>query len=55
MPLKNGDICAMEGLFQNEYQHRVPRSNECNEPRINLTWRWIVNHDDYCRKKKYQK
>ena len=45
MNLNNGDICTMEGNFQNFYQHRVPLDSECYLPRINLTWRWIVKHD----------
>ena len=44
--LKNGDILTMEGLFQKYYQHRVPRQGKCTEPRINFTWRYIVNHSE---------
>ena len=46
--LNNGDICTMEGLFQNNYQHRVPIDTNCYKPRFNLTWRWITTHNCNC-------
>ena len=42
--LDNGDVCTMDGFFQHYYQHRVPSDLECDLPRINLTWRWIMQH-----------
>jgi len=47
--LGNGDICTMEGLTQKHYLHRIPRDNRRDTgARINLTWRWIVDHDGGC-------
>lgn len=46
--LEDGDLCTMEGLCQKHYRHRVPPEEDVVEPRINLTWRWIVQHDDVC-------
>eukprot|EP00913_Durusdinium_trenchii_P003210 g2968.t1 len=46
--LIDGDLCTMEGLCQKHYRHRVPPEEDVVEPRINLTWRWIVQHDDVC-------
>lgn len=48
MTLADGDLCTMEGLVQKHYQHRVPTQRNISEPRINLTWRWIVAHDPNC-------
>ena len=50
--LHNGDLMTMEGLFQKYYVHRVPKSYDIEEPRINFTWRWIKKHyfyRDNCR------
>lgn len=41
VPLGNGDIMTMEGLFQKHYKHSVPASAEPTGPRINFTFRWI--------------
>merc|ERR1712232_39082 len=38
----------MEGLMQKHYKHRIPREPAVDAPRINLTWRWIVRHDEDC-------
>jgi len=46
--LGNGDIMTMEGMTQKHYQHRVPKEDKENEPRINLTWRWILRHSAKC-------
>ena len=48
LPLQDGDICVMEGLCQKHYSHRVPQSSEQQAGRINLTWRWIVQHQESC-------
>lgn len=45
--LGNGDIATMEGLVQKHYQHRVPKEKAIG-PRINLTWRWIKQHQGRC-------
>lgn len=46
--LRDGDLCTMEGLAQKYYTHRVPRENKNVGARINLTWRWIVEHFTTC-------
>eukprot|EP00928_Gymnodinium_smaydae_P014789 TRINITY_DN15435_c2_g2_i2.p1 TRINITY_DN15435_c2_g2~~TRINITY_DN15435_c2_g2_i2.p1 ORF type:complete len:566 (+),score=46.46 TRINITY_DN15435_c2_g2_i2:111-1808(+) len=48
MRLNNGDICTMEGLTQKHYKHCVPPEKHVGYARINLTWRWVVAHDDGC-------
>jgi len=48
--LDHGDICTMEGLMQRFYWHRVPPNVAESKPRINLTFRWIVNHRKTCPK-----
>lgn len=45
--LENRDLLTMEGAAQQRYEHRVPRS-AATEPRINLTWRWLIRHHDRC-------
>ena len=47
--LAHGDLCTMEGLFQKHYQHAVEQEYDKQEPRINLTWRWVVAHETQCR------
>merc|ERR1719401_2827963 len=46
--LESGDLCTMEGMFQKYYWHSAPREPDASEPRINLTWRWIVEHLPDC-------
>ena len=49
--LGNGDLCIMEGFAQRDFVHRVPavKSRPLDHmPRINLTWRWIVDHKPGC-------
>mmetsp|Transcript_88524 Transcript_88524/g.162277 ORF Transcript_88524/g.162277 Transcript_88524/m.162277 type:complete len:147 (+) Transcript_88524:3-443(+) len=46
--LGNGDLVTMEGMTQKHFQHRVPREEGIKEPRINLTWRWILKHTVHC-------
>jgi len=46
--LENGDLCTMEGLFQKYYWHSAPWEEDAPSPRINLTWRWIVEHRPDC-------
>jgi len=48
-----GDLCSMEGLFQKYYSHQLVKGVPLpkaypNRVRINLTWRYIVNHKSYC-------
>ena len=47
LELGDGDLCTMEGMTQKYYKHRVPKVAGKNVgARINLTWRWIVQHHD---------
>lgn len=47
--LRSGDLLTMEGLIQKHYQHRLPsQRNGSVGPRINLTWRWIKQHQPRC-------
>ncbi|CAE7884634.1 ALKBH3 [Symbiodinium necroappetens] len=48
LQLEDGDLCTMEGLCQKHYRHRVPPEEDVSEYRVNLTWRWIVQHDEGC-------
>jgi len=48
LQLEDGDLCTMEGLCQKHYRHRVPPDLKHLGPRINLTWRWILNHQPDC-------
>jgi alkylated DNA repair dioxygenase AlkB len=47
MDLADGDILTMEGKCQKHTLHMLPRAY-CDEPRINITWRWIRNHSQEC-------
>ncbi|CAE7252564.1 Alkbh3, partial [Symbiodinium natans] len=50
--LRHGDLLSMEGLMQKHTLHfltREPRQRaDFWPPRINITWRWIVNHRRGC-------
>jgi len=46
--LDHGDIITMEGLLQRYYDHRVPKSIDQTGPHINITFRWILNHNEMC-------
>merc|ERR1712039_518145 len=46
--LGNGNLMTMEGMVQKHMQHRVPREDDVQGPRINLTWRWVCKHHDSC-------
>lgn len=46
--LGDGDLCTMEGMTQKHFQHRVPKENAVEGPRINMTWRWVVKHTPRC-------
>merc|ERR1712203_816923 len=47
--LNHGDLCTMEGLCQKHYRHCVPmQEDEPCSARINLTWRWVVQHQPHC-------
>jgi len=44
----NGEIVTMEGLFQQECTHGVPPDPTIVEPRINLTYRNVIDHRQGC-------
>jgi len=46
--LGTGDLMTMEGMVQKHFQHRVPREEDVDGARINLTWRWIEKHNPRC-------
>eukprot|EP00438_Fugacium_kawagutii_P003659 Skav224229 [mRNA] locus=scaffold939:1191763:1201797:+ [translate_table: standard] len=51
--LEDEETKPIETLSQKHYRHRVPPEEDksvetSEEPRINLTWRWIVQHDSGC-------
>merc|ERR1711959_496187 len=48
MSLNSGDLMTMEGMLQKHFQHRVPKEEVVEGPRINLTWRWILKHRTKC-------
>jgi len=39
--LEGGDLCTMEGMTQLYYHHKLSHQGGA---RLNLTFRWIVNH-----------
>ena len=45
--LADGDLCTMEGLFQKFCEHSIPCMGATG-PRINLTFRNIVQHNESC-------
>lgn len=48
LTLGSGDLMTMEGMCQKHFQHRVPREDGIQGPRINLTWRWVLKHTPQC-------
>ncbi|CAK9058340.1 unnamed protein product [Durusdinium trenchii] len=52
MDLRDGDVLSMEGLMQKHTVHFLTREPVqragLSPPRINITWRWIVNHRRAC-------
>ena len=46
--LVDGAICCMEGMTQKHFHHRIPEQKDQHAPRINLTWRWILEHTSEC-------
>eukprot|EP00747_Dinoflagellata_sp_TGD_P030703 gnl/TRDRNA2_/TRDRNA2_134806_c0_seq1.p1 gnl/TRDRNA2_/TRDRNA2_134806_c0~~gnl/TRDRNA2_/TRDRNA2_134806_c0_seq1.p1 ORF type:complete len:430 (+),score=68.08 gnl/TRDRNA2_/TRDRNA2_134806_c0_seq1:41-1291(+) len=49
--LEGGDLCTMEGMTQKYYQHAALKAESGGSnmgPRLNLTWRWVVIHEDSC-------
>ena len=48
LPLHNGDLCMMSGMFQKFYEHAVPKERRSGGVRFNLTWRSVVVHQTQC-------
>ena len=51
IPLRNGDLMAMEKWTQSQLNHsiaKLPQSSREEPRRINLTWRWLVQHKPGC-------
>ena len=42
--LSSGNLLVMHGLMQNHYKHGLPAGLGDDEPRFNLTWRYITHH-----------
>lgn len=42
--LEHGSLLLMKGETQTHWLHRLPPTTKVNDPRINLTFRTIVNH-----------
>ncbi len=42
LPLENGSLLLMKGLTQQYWQHSLPKTTKVKEPRINLTFRTIL-------------
>ena len=50
-PLRNGDLMAMERWTQKHLRHsiaKLPHDTQEDPRRINLTWRWLVQHKQDC-------
>ena len=43
--LPHGSLLMMSGRSQHDWEHQLPKRRRVNEPRINLTFRRIVNPD----------
>lgn len=42
LPLENGSLLLMKGVTQRYWQHSLPKTTKVKEPRINLTFRTIL-------------
>ncbi len=43
LPLVHGDLLIMAGELQHHWKHELPKTRKCDRPRINLTFRLILN------------
>lgn len=43
LPLANGSLLIMKGVTQKHWQHSLPKTTQVLEPRINLTFRTIID------------
>ena len=46
--LGDGDLCVMAGAFQRHLEHMVPFENSVEGVRINLTFRYLIQHTNQC-------
>eukprot|EP00931_Biecheleriopsis_adriatica_P031192 TRINITY_DN1831_c0_g1_i1.p1 TRINITY_DN1831_c0_g1~~TRINITY_DN1831_c0_g1_i1.p1 ORF type:complete len:805 (-),score=165.60 TRINITY_DN1831_c0_g1_i1:3-2351(-) len=46
--LGHGMLSTMEGMFQKHYLHQIDKAGSTTQPRINVTFRWIVHHQRPC-------
>ena len=46
--LLHADVLTMEGLCQKFYRHALPQAAAPCGPRVNLTFRKLVQHKQYC-------
>ena len=46
--LKHADVLTMEGYCQKYYWHGLPQAADPCGPRVNLTFRKLVRHKQYC-------
>lgn len=42
--LEKGSLLVMKGTTQTHWQHRLPPTKKVNKPRINLTFRTVIDH-----------
>lgn len=43
LPLQHGSLLVMSGATQHHWQHQIPKQRGVTEPRINLTFRQIID------------
>jgi len=53
--IRNGDLLTMEGMVQKHFQHRVPKEMGVTGARINLTWRWVLQHMPCCPQSRFRR
>lgn len=46
LPLRNGSLLVMRGNTQSHWMHRLPQTKKVSQPRINLTFRTIINSSE---------
>ena len=39
--LQEGDLLVMKGALQHHWKHELPKAKNVEEPRLNLTFRWV--------------
>ncbi len=44
LTLKNGSLLLMKGVIQKHWRHQLPKTKKQIDPRINLTFRSIIDH-----------